>query len=176
MERNQLKCPRHLWRGSDCKHQRFNSNGHAILGLCEQAELVFLNGLEIRERDNFSASSAITREASSSVSDYILVSSGLLHQARAFWVDEKAAEADFSDHSSVYATFRSRELRDASSTDHHRIPRSTPVAGWAFLDKLAEDKEGQYARSVRGNELLAEAYRLPDSYDSSGVARSENKL
>ena len=38
--------PEQMTRRSDCKHQRFNSNGHAILGLCEQAELVFLNGLE----------------------------------------------------------------------------------------------------------------------------------
>ena len=78
--------PEEMMRQIDCKHQRFNSNGHDVLAVCEQAELVILNGLQIHERENLFASPAVTREEASSVIDYFLISSGLLPPARVLLV------------------------------------------------------------------------------------------
>ena len=69
-------------RRSQCKQQRLNSDGRALLSLCEQAELTILNGLELPDSAEFSASSAVTRGASDSVIDYALVSAGLLSQTQ----------------------------------------------------------------------------------------------
>ena len=71
-------------RRSQCKQQRLNSNGRALLSLCEQAELTILNGLELPDSAEFSASSAVTRGVSDAVIDYALVSAGLLSETRFF--------------------------------------------------------------------------------------------
>ena len=74
--------PEEMMRQSDRKHQRFNSNGHNVLSVCEQVELIILNGLQIHDRGNLFASPAVTPEEASSVIDYFLISCGLLPPVR----------------------------------------------------------------------------------------------
>ena len=148
--------PDDMRRLSDCKHKKFNANGHAMLTLCERAEMVIMNGLQLPTHDCFFASSAVTREETSS--------------ARALMVDERAYDADFSDHSPVCAVFKSCErLRDGSGDSP--VPRSSQVAGWAFLDKLAKDREGLYVQTVLADARLDEALQMLATHNTADDAR-----
>ena len=55
-------------RRSQCKQQRLNSNGRALLSLCEQAELTILNDLE-RLYNDFQWTGSTVGEARENISE-----------------------------------------------------------------------------------------------------------
>ena len=89
----------------------------------------------------------MTRGVSDSVLDYALVSAGLLPQTRSFFVDDVVEVQGYSDHSTICAVLTSNGDLETCDAGRAQQPASS-VADWAFLDVLAKEDEGKYAKTV----------------------------